>query len=206
MGLTSFLVVSLLAPLFPKEQFPQHLPMPFALGLLLWCARRGVMSDRSMLCLVCFLALHVVGARYVYSNVPFGERLSWLALGGDLPTRNHYDRLVHLAFGFLLALPIGEWALRRWRAARLQAWVVALVTLLAVSALYEIFEWLLTIVAAPGYAESYNGQQGDAWDAQKDMALALLGSALAWPLFRAPPSQSEELTANHDPVPEATGR
>ncbi|MEM1249606.1 MAG: DUF2238 domain-containing protein, partial [Acidobacteriota bacterium] len=75
----------------------------------------------------------------------------------------------------------------------------------AVSALYEIFEWLLTIVVAPGYAESYNVQQGDAWDAQKDMALALLGSALAWPLFCGS-SQSEELTANHDPVPEATGR
>lgn len=50
------------------------------------------------------------------------------------------------------------------------------------SALYEIFEWLLTIVAADDTADYYNGQQGDPWDAQKDMALAQLGSlgAIIW--------------------------
>jgi len=48
-----------------------------------------------------------------------------------------------------------------------------------VSAAYEIFEWLLTIVVAPEMAADYNGQQGDPWDAQKDMAMALVGAALA---------------------------
>lgn len=183
-GLGVFLALSLVAPLYPKEQFLQHLPMPFALGGLLWCARRGVVSDRSMLCIVCFLALHVVGARYVYSNVPFGDGLGWFSLGGDLPSRNHYDRLVHLAFGFLMAVPIGEWAGRTLRVGGTRSWIVAVVGLLAVSALYEVFEWLLTILVAPGYAESYNGQQGDAWDAQKDIALAFVGSLLAWPVLR----------------------
>ena len=46
------------------------------------------------------------------------------------------------------------------------------------SALYEIFEWLLTVIAAGVTADYYNGQQGDVWDAQKDMAAAQLGSAL----------------------------
>ena len=48
-----------------------------------------------------------------------------------------------------------------------------------VSALYEIFEWLLTMLLAPGMANAYNGQQGDVWDAQKDMAIAILGAFLA---------------------------
>ena len=50
--------------------------------------------------------------------------------------------------------------------------------ILAASALYEVFEWLVAIVMAPDWAESYNGQQGDPWDAQRDMALAALGAML----------------------------
>lgn len=49
----------------------------------------------------------------------------------------------------------------------------------AVSALHEIFEWLLTVILAPGIADDYNGQQGDVWDAQKDMATAIVGAAIA---------------------------
>ena len=49
----------------------------------------------------------------------------------------------------------------------------------AASALYEIFEWLLTLLVAPDMADAYNGQQGDPWDAQKDMALAMAGAAIA---------------------------
>ena len=49
----------------------------------------------------------------------------------------------------------------------------------AVSALYEIFEWSLALMMAPQSAEAYNGQQGDGFDAQKDMALALGGNLLA---------------------------
>ena len=49
----------------------------------------------------------------------------------------------------------------------------------AASALYEIFEWLLTIILAPGMAADYNGQQGDPWDSQKDMAIAIAGAAIA---------------------------
>ena len=51
-----------------------------------------------------------------------------------------------------------------------------LAPVLASSAAYELFEWLLTLFMAPGTAEAYNGQQGDIWDAHKDMALALAGS------------------------------
>ena len=56
---------------------------------------------------------------------------------------------------------------------------LAIALLLAASAAYELFEWLLTLFMAPGAAEAYNGQQGDMWDAHKDMALALGGSLVA---------------------------
>ena len=54
--------------------------------------------------------------------------------------------------------------------------VFALVT---ISSIYEILEWLLTLIVSPAHAEAYNGQQGDFWDAQKDMAIAFAGSIFA---------------------------
>ena len=57
--------------------------------------------------------------------------------------------------------------------------VFGMLAVLSISAVYEIFEWLLTVIMAPQHAEAYNGQQGDLWDAQKDMALAFVGSLCA---------------------------
>ncbi len=59
---------------------------------------------------------------------------------------------------------------------------VALV--LAIGALYEIFEWQIAVLLAPSYAEAYNGQQGDVWDPQKDLALAGVGAAVSALLLR----------------------
>jgi putative membrane protein len=56
--------------------------------------------------------------------------------------------------------------------------VFAFAFIMATSAVYEVFEWLAAMVMAPDWAESYNGQQGDIWDAQWDMALAALGAAV----------------------------
>jgi putative membrane protein len=62
---------------------------------------------------------------------------------------------------------------------------------MAASLLYELFEWVLALVLSPQSAEAYNGQQGDMFDAQKDMALAMLGGILAlpalWPMGRRRP-------------------
>lgn len=99
-------------------------------------------------------------------------------------SRNHYDRLIHLAFGLLLTLPVREALVRHHGISASLGLFMGFAFVALGSALYEIFEWLLTIVAAGDMAEAYNGQQGDNWDPQKDMALAQAGSAaaivLAW--------------------------
>ena len=94
--------------------------------------------------------------------------------------RNHYDRLVHLAYGLLAVLPVSE-ALRAASRAPTEAprSYIAVESVLAVSLLYEVFEWLLTLTMKGAVADAYNGQQGDMWDAQKDMALAATGAILA---------------------------
>jgi putative membrane protein len=180
------LAVSLMQPNYPQEQWLQHPPTVLALVTLALAAKKGWLSDGAAMCLVAFLALYVVGARWIYSYVPY-ER--WCdAVFGSGPyewfgwRRNHYDRVVHVAFGALMVAPLSEVSRRYGRTQ--PAWAIgfALLTIMAVGALYEVFEWLLAMIAAPDYAVAYNGQQGDMWDAQKDMALGMLGAltVAAW--------------------------
>lgn len=182
--LASLLVAQIDQP-YPDVALLQHLPTMLLLVASPALLRRWPLSTPALACIVVFLALHTLGGRYAYSNVPYDD---WVrAMTGSTLSetfgwgRNHYDRLVHFAFGALSVVPVAEVA-RRWgglgaRGAALSAlgWV------LAISCLYEIFEWLLTIVAAGETADRYNGQQGDIWDAQKDMALATVGAILIVP-------------------------
>lgn len=182
------LVLLLLAQVdqpYPEVALLQHIPTVLLLIASPWLLRRWPLSTASVACIVAFLALHTLGGRYAYSNVPYDDWARSLT-GSTLSeafgwTRNHYDRLVHFGFGALSVVPVAEIA-RRWGGlGRRGAVLTVLGWVLAISCLYEIFEWLLTIVAAGETADRYNGQQGDIWDAQKDMALATLGAVLVLP-------------------------
>ena len=167
---------------YPEIALLQHIPTMLLIVASPWLLRRWPMSTASVACIVAFMALHTLGGRYAYSNVPYDEWARALT-GTDLSdafgwSRNHYDRFVHFAFGALSVIPVAEIA-RRWGGLGARgAALTVLAWVLAISCLYEIFEWLLTIVAAGETADRYNGQQGDIWDAQKDMALATLGAIL----------------------------
>jgi len=131
-----------------------------------------------------------LGGRYIYSYVPYD---AWAReLGIPQPgevlglRRNSYDRLVHFSFGLLWVHPISAWLNRRWGIGIRLATYIAVEFVMAGSAFYEIFEWLLTLTMAGANVDAYNGQQGDVWDAQKDMACATLGAltAAAWLTMR----------------------
>ncbi|MFC4857981.1 DUF2238 domain-containing protein [Actinophytocola glycyrrhizae] len=159
------------APPWPAEQALHSSLTVVALGGLWWVHRRIGLPARVWTWALVFLTLHTIAARWLYSSVPyddwtgglFGFRLSEV-FGWE---RNHFDRLVHFAYGLCLAMAL------RLRPVR------ALEVVLATSALYELFEWGIAELLAPGTAEAYNGQQGDMWDAHKDMALAALGALVA---------------------------
>ena len=178
--LTGGLGLSLINPLYPHEQTLQHMPTVAALGVLAWIVHRRLLSTGSLACLSAMLALHIVGARYIYTFTPYDE---WFraALGSGPADwfgwkRNHFDRFVHLAFGALVVLPGREIAIRAGRMGPGWSTLFAVFAVMSVSAAYEIAEWLLTIVMSPHDSEAYNGQQGDFWDAQQDMALATIGA------------------------------
>jgi putative membrane protein len=117
----------------------------------------------------------IVGGHYTYARVPLGFWFSQLL---DL-TRNHYDRLGHLAQGFVPAVLVRE-VLLRCSPLRRGLWLFFLTTCvcLAFSAFYEMIEWWTALLSEEA-AESFLGTQGDNWDTQWDMFLALVGAILA---------------------------
>src|SRR4051812_5621197 len=125
------------------------------------------------------IALHItvlcVGGHYTYAHVPFFDWLRPL-FGWH---RNHYDRLGHLMQGFVPAIVARE-ILLRLEVLKRRRWLPFIVVsiCLAISAFYELIEWLAALVSG-GAAEQFLGTQGDVWDTQTDMFLALVGATAA---------------------------
>ncbi|PNK61967.1 DUF2238 domain-containing protein [Psychrobacter sp. FDAARGOS_221] len=152
---------------------------------MVWrCYRKYGAKPASFAYASLFILIHIIGARYLYSYVPYNEWTQALfsfnlneIFGWQ---RNMYDRLVHFSYGLLL-LPLMRDVLRSFfpAASTKTLILLALQFNLASSALYELFEWILAIGLSSEAAEAYNGQQGDMWDAQKDMALAFLGGMVS---------------------------
>lgn len=121
----------------------------------------------------------ILGGHYTYARVPPGF---WVQDLLDL-SRNHYDRLGHLAQGFIPAILTRE-VLRKHVPALRGGWLFFLVTsvCLAFSAFYEMIEWWAAVAGGEA-AESFLGTQGDVWDTQWDMFFALIGALLSLTLF-----------------------
>ena len=161
----------------------QHIPTVAVLIAWPFATRRFPLSPPALLCLAAFILLHILAARYIYSYVPYDnwtERLFGFSVTQRFHLRrNHFDRLVHFSFGLLWVRPIWEICVRYLRVPRRFAYYTAWEFVLAFSMLYELVEWGLSVILAGSDADAYNGQQGDLWDAQKDMSFALLGATVA---------------------------
>jgi putative membrane protein len=168
---------------YPELAPLQHVPtvlLALAAPLLL---RRWPLSTGSVAAIWVFLLLHTLGGRYIYSYVPYDDwsrALTGHSLSDLLGwSRNHYDRFIHFAFGLLWTLPVREALVRRHGVAPSLGLFIGFGFVALIGAVYEIFEWALTIAVAADMADSYNGQQGDPWDPQKDMVMAQIGSVAA---------------------------
>ena len=187
-GLGALLLLCQIDQPFPKTAWLHHFPTFLTLLEAPFALRRWPLSDAALACLVAFLVLHTIGGRYTYSAVPY-DRVALALTGTSISealglSRNHYDRLVHLSYGLLTILPVREALERHFGLSRRVSLYIAFESVLAVSAVYEIVEWLFTLALAGPTAAAYNGQQGDIWDAQKDMVLAALGAMIALGLLR----------------------
>jgi putative membrane protein len=169
------LVVSGIGPKDRYTWFLEIAPILVAVPVLLATARRFPLTPLAYRLIFLHALVLMAGGHYTYAEVPLGF---WVR---DLLglARNHYDRLGHFVQGFVPAILVRE-VLRRKAGLRPGGWLFFLVTCvcLAVSALYELIEWW-TALASGSAAMAFLGTQGDVWDTQWDMFLALLGSLTA---------------------------
>ncbi len=163
---------------FPKDRFTWYLEVaPGFLGLIF--AGKFLRSDKITPLLFVLICIHsvilFVGGKYTYAEVPIGF---WLKEFFEM-SRNHYDRLGHFIQGFEPAILARE-ILIRWQAVKRGFWLNFFVVsvCLAFSAFYELIEWWTALLSGEG-AQAFLGTQGDIWDTQTDMFLALIGAATA---------------------------
>lgn len=121
-----------------------------------------------------FMCLHVYGSKYTYADNILGY---WLKDTLDL-SRNPYDRIVHFSFGLLLYQPLKELFCKWLKYPKSLSIYLPVVFVLALSGGFEVIEWLVADIFFTEHGDTYLGTQGDVWDAQKDIALAFVGSII----------------------------
>jgi putative membrane protein len=157
-----------------KEWLLENVLLILFVGLLVFLYRTFKFSNISYLLITIFCILHAVGAHYTYRHTPLDD---WIK---DIfhTKRAIYDRIVHCAFGLFISFPILEVAVRVLKLRRLWSYVVAFVALLAASAMFEIIEMLVAVIAG-SLGKDYLGLQGDPLDTQKDMSMTVVGSLVS---------------------------
>jgi putative membrane protein len=176
--LTLLGAVSVWSAIQPHDRFTWYLevfPVVIALPILLFTNKRFPFSRLAYVLMLVHAIILLIGGHYTYAEMPL---FNWLrdANGWD---RNYYDRLGHVAQGFIPAIVARE-ILLRTSPLRPGKWLFFLVLCiaLAISALYEMLEWWVA-VASGSDAVAFLATQGDIWDTQWDMFLALLGALAA---------------------------
>lgn len=181
-SLVVFLLVLAWSGIGPKDRFTWFLEVvPGILGaaVLVWLYPRRRLTTLVTV-LVCLHAIVLcIGGHYTYAEVP---AFDWLRDRFGL-ARNYYDRVGHFMQGAVPAM-IGREILLRLQVVRGRRWLFFLVTCicLAISACYEFIEWWVAVASGTA-AEAFLGTQGDVWDTQWDMFLALLGAVTSQALL-----------------------
>jgi putative membrane protein len=176
--LVGVLAVLVWSGVAPHDRFTWVLevaPVLIGLPILLATARQFPLTPLLYTLLAAHACILMVGGKYTYAEVPLGF---WVGEAFGL-ARNHYDRLGHFAQGFVPAILAREILVRKspLRGSWWLPWVVVAICL-AFSAVYELVEWW-TAVATGDSATAFLGTQGDVWDTQWDMFLALVGAVTA---------------------------
>ncbi len=144
------------------------------LGVLILTFKKFQFCDLTYTFIFIYLSLHIYGAMYTYAENPFGY---WLKDFFHFE-RNHYDRIVHFSFGFMLAYPMRDFFINKMQFPNWVGWLLPIEITLSFSCLYELVEWAVADVLFPEQGVAYLGTQGDVWDAHKDMFMAFSGAVL----------------------------
>ena len=179
-----YFLLSILALIFiwsaihPYDYFTWFLeisPVIIALPILVCSYKKFPLTRLLYILILIHAIILMVGGHYTYAEVPV---FNWLRDTFDL-SRNYYDRVGHFAQGFVPAMIAREILLRK-NIVKKSGWLFFIVCCicLAISACYEFIEWWVAVASGEG-ADAFLGTQGDVWDTQWDMFIALIGAILA---------------------------
>jgi putative membrane protein len=182
---------SLLAinPWYRQDWLLENMLVIIVVPTLVWGYSRLRFSNFCYSLIFVFLCLHEIGAHYTYAEVPYR---AWLlrVTGLDINEvfdihRNHFDRLVHFSYGFLL-LPVSV-EIFNARAKLVGVWryVIPVAFIMSHSETFEIIEWQAAEIFGGPLGQAYLGTQGDIWDAQKDSAFAAIGAICSMTIYQA---------------------
>jgi putative membrane protein len=172
-------IVAAIEPLDHSDWLLENLLVFVSVPLLILTYRRFPLSDTSYVLIFLFLVMHAAGAHYTYAEVPLGY---WLRDTLHLE-RNHFDRIVHFSFG-IMAYPVQEILLGTTSVRGYWRYILPVSIVVSLSGFFEVVEAVIAVLVNPELGAAYLGLQGDVWDAQKDMALAILGAVLVVGLRR----------------------
>lgn len=178
-----------IAPWYREDWLLENVLVFIIVPWLIWSYHKLRFSNFSYTLIFIFSCFHELGAHYTYAEVPlysWAEKYAGLDLSGLLGSeRNHYDRLVHFLYGFLLLPPIVEIFEARAHLQKVWRFVVPITFMMAFSEMFEIIEWQAAEIFGGDLGQAYLGTQGDIWDAQKDSLAAAVGAVISTVLLHA---------------------
>ena len=174
-GVVIALVISGIAPFERLTWLMEVAPVLIALPVLIATRQRYPLTTLLYVLIAAHALVLIGGGAYSYARVPLGF---WLQdLLGTM--RNPYDKIGHFMQGFVPAMVAREILLRGGHVSgRRMSTFLCLCVALAISASYELIEWAAALSLGQG-ADEFLGTQGDVWDTQSDMFMALLGASSA---------------------------
>ena len=173
-----FLAVFVWSAIEPKDYFTwflEVLPALIGLGFIIWTRSSFPLTSLTYLLILIHCIILMVGGHYTYAEVPLFDSIAeWMG-----SSRNNYDKVGHLAQGFVPAIVAREILIRQ-SVISTRAWLNFFIIsfCLGFSAFYELIEWW-TALAAGEDAEAFLGTKGYIWDTQSDMGMALIGAITA---------------------------
>ncbi len=173
-----FLLVLAWSAMEPADRvtwWMEVIPALVGFAILIMTRQRFPLTELVYFLILIHAVILMVGGHYTYAEVPIGDWLRDLTGG----SRNNYDKLGHLAQGFIPAMIAREIMIRN-KVVAVRGWLnfLVLCVVLAISAFYELVEWWAALISSEA-AESFLGTQGYIWDTQSDMMWALCGAILS---------------------------
>jgi putative membrane protein len=171
-------IILAINPKYPEDWLLENVLVFLLFPMIIWLDKKYSFSLTSILLLLVFSIFHSIGAHYTYAQMPYFDTITEF-FGFE---RNHFDRLVHFLSGLLLFKPILE--IITTHVGRNRAALVFTFTMIVtIATIYEIFEWFAVVIFHPDLGSAFLGTQGDVWDAQQDIFVAIIGALVNVVIF-----------------------